>query len=142
MVLNAKKDYPFAASCINVVNLIFSMLEFSQKTEDIDRLYHSSEEFDTKLMNFFCKIPEKEAFEEVFAILVIALDRLFGQMKATYMQFPNVLSRLKKVMEELLETNPLSLEQLRFQCFQRLMTEDLVSSADSIKNAKKNDNNK
>lgn len=93
------KRFPVAAAGINVTHLLFEKLcrvENSKKaTTKIEDLYHSSAEFQTDLMNWFCeslllshshltfffffpgRIDKKHPFEELYLIVMILLDASF-----------------------------------------------------------------
>merc|ERR1711991_264353 len=118
-ILEHKQEYPFAAAAINVASLIFEKLGFSPKT-DLKALYHSSEEFNSPLMDFFCRVEDEFVFEEVFVCLMFLLDAVFAHMEAGYMQFPNVIKRVGSMFDELMTMQVVSTEQLRFQTQQRI----------------------
>ena len=118
-ILGRHQDYPFAAAAINIANLMFGKLNFTSKT-DLDHLYHSSPEFDTPLMEFFCRIDDDCIFEEVFVTLMVLLDAVFIHMHAGYMQFPEVLKRASVLFDELMQVHVLSIDQLRFLVQQRI----------------------
>jgi len=138
-ILARQQDYPFAAAAINIASLIFSKLGFTQKT-NLDRLYHSSPEFDTPLMDFFCRVDDEFVFEEVFVVLMLLLDAVFANLKAGYMQFPDVLKRVARMFDELMQVHIVSIEQLRFLVQQRiqLMDKILTQEPNSERGAKIN----
>jgi hypothetical protein len=128
-ILGNRNDYPFACGAINVAALMFDKLGFSklQKT-DLSRLFHSSEEFDSPLMDFFCRVDCDTVFEETFSCLCLLTDARFMSAGATYMQFPQVIEWVKVVLAEFLRLNVVSVDQLRFLVEQRIMAMRMLKS--------------
>jgi hypothetical protein len=97
-ILEKKNDYPFACAAINVAALMFEKLRFTKLGEkpDLKKLFHSSQEFDSKLMEFFCRVDCENVFEETFSCLCLLTDARFTASNATYMMFPKVKTKEKK----------------------------------------------
>lgn len=124
-ILASNQDYPFAAAAINVCSLIFEKLNFKASTS-LDQLYHSSAEFNTPLMDFFCRVEDENVFEEVFVVLLLLVDATYVKMKATYMQFPIVMKSVRSVFDELMALRVVSVDQLRFLVQQRILAQKML----------------
>ena len=121
-ILDNRLDYPFACAAINVAALMFEKLNFTAKSAaDLSTLFHSSEQFDTPLMHFFCRVENEDVFEETFSCLCLLTDARFQETAASYMMFPKVIEWVKQVLEEFLSVNVTSVEQLRFLVDQRIL---------------------
>jgi hypothetical protein len=100
-ILANKLDYPFACAAINVAAIMFEKLNFTAKSAaNLNTLFHSSEQFDTPLMHFFCRVENEDVFEETFSCLCLLTDARFEAVAATYMQFPKVLEWVRGVLED------------------------------------------
>lgn len=55
----------------------------------------------------------ENCFEETFCQFMLVLNATFVDMKAGYMDFPHVMARATRQMEDLLVRRPLSLKQLQ-----------------------------
>ena len=126
-ILQNRQDYPFACGAINVAALMFEKLGFSRLANvDLSKLFHSSTEFNSRLMDFFCRVENDNVFEETFVCLLLLADARFAVTNATYMMFPKVMDWVKNVLEDLLSVNVSSVEQLRFLVEQRVLAMQML----------------
>ena len=138
-ILANRNDYPFACGAINIAALLFEKLGFRQAKSDLSRLFHSSEEFDSPLMDFFCRVDCEAVFEETFSCLCLLTDARFMSTRASYMQFPKVIDWVRAVLDEFLRLNVVSVEQLRFLVEQRIMAMQMLQPDSSHQRMSKND---
>ncbi|CAD7699994.1 unnamed protein product [Ostreobium quekettii] len=55
----------------------------------------------------------ENAFEEVYVVTFELLDATWLEMKASYMEFPTVMARVRRQLEEALSKNPADVQELR-----------------------------
>lgn len=129
-ILANRQDYPFACGAINVAALMFDKLGFTRmQAVDIGKLFHSSEQLQSRLMDFFCRVENENVFEETFSCLCLLTDARFAVTGSTYMMYPKVMEWVRQVLEEMLSVNVTSVEQLRFLVDQRILAMQMLKPA-------------
>ena len=100
-----ERDYPVAVAGINVTQLLcdlFHIYPSQQKQKEEENNYLYSVLFD-----------HNRAFEEIYCITFRILDTTWDEMNASYMDFPKVIAAVRKRISDVINTNPLTIDQFQ-----------------------------
>ncbi|EFA77800.1 engulfment and cell motility ELM family protein [Heterostelium album PN500] len=111
-VLKENRDYPFAVAGINITNLMFEILNVN---DDALQQPWWSPFWNSTYMIMLCSMSRDTdfAFEELYFQAFKLLDHVWTQMNATYMMFPNVMKRMKQMLNEVSTLNANSFEEVK-----------------------------
>jgi len=104
-----EKEYPWAASGINITNMLLNLLKLSSELVNQpapDQLWQ------TPLLNLFYYADNDDTFDELYSHSFLLFDKLWHHMGASYMDFPLVIQRVQQLIEDLLQRKPLDINQL------------------------------
>jgi hypothetical protein len=77
-------------------------------------LYAADPQWDTPLFGLCAHMHDVPApVHAVFCMVLLTLDKVWVQRRATYMQFPAILAEVEAVVVEALQRRPLSLAAFR-----------------------------
>jgi len=93
-----ERDYPVAVAGINITQMLFDVLKISNDTTT----------FGSPTMVLF---DHPKAFEEIYCTSLKVLDNTWDEMNASYMDFPRVIAAVKKLVSDVIASNPASLDQ-------------------------------
>eukprot|EP01117_Protostelium_nocturnum_P013972 TRINITY_DN5270_c0_g1_i3.p1 TRINITY_DN5270_c0_g1~~TRINITY_DN5270_c0_g1_i3.p1 ORF type:complete len:623 (+),score=239.23 TRINITY_DN5270_c0_g1_i3:163-2031(+) len=108
-IVDSHRDYPWAASGINITNMIMNILGINA---ELVTLHPSVPAWHTPLLSMFYHANNDDTFDELYSQAFLLFDQLWIHNKATYMDFPTIISKLQRSVEELLARRPTSVEQL------------------------------
>eukprot|EP00803_Ostreobium_quekettii_P004452 evm.model.scf_599.3 EVM.evm.TU.scf_599.3 scf_599:15611-20872(+) len=98
-------EYPFAVAGVNVTFTLTESLDLRKEPQPPSS---SSGRGFLKLLD-----TSENAFEEVYVVTFELLDATWLEMKASYMEFPTVMARVRRQLEEALSKNPADVQELR-----------------------------
>lgn len=95
-----EREYPAAVAGINITQMLFELLQLGKPVN-----YNGP-----PLKIFRVVFDHPAAFEEMYCKTFQALDRMWDDMNASYMDFPKVIAAVRKQIEDVLEINPVTLD--------------------------------
>jgi len=108
-LVEANRDYPWAATGINITNMLMNMLKL---TKELVEEPAPSRSWQSPLLQLFYYADNDDTFDELYSQSFLLLDSLWVHMKAGYMDFPTVIERLRGLIEDMLKRKPLDINQL------------------------------
>lgn len=122
-ILEAKKEYPFAVTGINITHMMFQMLGVSPNSGDVEKPLSS---WWSPLLVFFCSTGSELAFEETYVQFFLLFDAVWTAHRAGYMDFPRMIALTKSRFELILARKLHHLDELENQ-----VNQEIISLADS-----------
>jgi engulfment and cell motility protein 2 len=113
-----ERDYPLAASGINISNMLLAMLSIdaAPNSDACLQWSPSSEQWNSDLFAFLCQLSIEgmaHPLEEVYCIAMELLEQTWVLTKASYMDYNFVLKNMRRRMEGLLARRPGTLGEFR-----------------------------
>jgi len=107
----AENDYPVAVAGINISQTLVDLLTPQEvNTEDLEKL--SQEIYKLSIL-----LSHESAFNEMYCIAFQVLNRMWDEMKASYMDFPNVLKVVRGQINDVLNNKPMNIENFQKMAF-------------------------
>ncbi|EGG21434.1 engulfment and cell motility ELM family protein [Cavenderia fasciculata] len=126
-ILDSQRDYPFAVAGINISSLLFGVLNITD--ESLQQPWYSPF-WNSTFMIMLCSMSRETdcAFEELYFQVFKLLDHVWQQMDATYMMFPDVMKRMKVLLNEVATLNANSLEEVKARFELVMLSSSLIST--------------
>jgi hypothetical protein len=108
-VIAAGREYPWAATGINITNMLFALLGLR---DDVVEEPPNHPFWSNPMLCFFFYADHDDSFDELYCSAFLLFDRVWVSTAAKYMDFPSVLARVQSALGGVLSRKPTDIKQM------------------------------